>query len=543
MKISIITPCFNAEKYIEETIESIISQRGDFDIEYIIIDGESTDNTLPIISGYREKIDCGAYPIRCNAVSIRLLSEIDTGMYDALSKGLSQATGDVIAYQNADDYYLPNAFSAVALIFSHYRAIKWLTGVISGYNEDGNICLQKLPFRYHSSYIQQGLYGRELPFIQQESCFWRRALTDEIDMKHLSRQQYAGDFYLWSQFSKRHELRIVNVPLSGFRKHGENKSTDMDSYWAEFNQCATGTSSKEDETLLLHKKAWSLSTDEILELNPAIVRLNQPRLKHIKEKSAHTVSNNNRKVQRKPLLTIITVTYNDASGLEKTIPSIVNQTFDDYEYIVIDGDSTDNTVDLLEAHSQNIDILLSEPDDGIYHAMNKGIRRAQGEWIIFMNAGDYFSDDSTLALTAGRLADDADIIYGDRIYKDRNGNKSLQKAKPIETIFSRMPFCHQSTFVKSSILKIHPFNLTYKYGADYNFFVEQYVAGKKFLHIDRVICVFVQGGKSESGFRPHIEALKILLDNAPDKKSVKSNVYLQSLRTNFQGMLKDYLDD
>jgi glycosyltransferase involved in cell wall biosynthesis len=541
LKISIITPCFNAEKYIEETIESIISQRGDFDIEYIIVDGASTDNTTTIITEYKNSIDNCSYPIKCNSVSIKLLSETDSGMYEALSKGLKLATGDIIAYQNADDFYLPNAFSAVMLTFSHYKPIRWLTGVISGYNENGNICLQKLPYLYNSSYMRQGVYGKELPYIQQESCFWRRSLLRYIDMERLASLSYAGDFYIWSRFAEANELRILNVPLSGFRKHGENKSADMDAYWHEYDQCTTEQTINlsKDRDFLLHKKAWQLSSPEILNINQSIIRLDQARLTHIKE--LQKSQEKPQKLLEKPLISVITVTYNDENGLVDTLASVAKQTFENIEYIVIDGGSTDNSHRLFDQYKTSIDTLVSEPDHGIYDAMNKGIARARGDWIIFMNAGDCFHDDTTLALTSDKLDSEVDVIYGDRIYKDMKGDERLEKAKPIETIFSRMPFCHQSTFVKTSILKKAPFNLTYKYGADYNFFVEQYVIGKKFLHIDQVICIFVQGGKSESGLRPHIEALKILLDNAPDKKSAGSSVYLRSLRSNFQDMLRDYL--
>ena len=106
MKLSIITPCYNSENFIEETIESVLSQRGDFEIEYIIVDGGSTDRTLSIVRKYNDWIESGSFPIKCSKANITYISERDKGMYDALAKGFKLVTGDIIAYINSDDFYL-----------------------------------------------------------------------------------------------------------------------------------------------------------------------------------------------------------------------------------------------------------------------------------------------------------------------------------------------------------------------------------------------------------------------------------------------------
>lgn len=234
MKISVITPCFNSENYIEETIESVLSQRGDFEIEYIIIDGRSKDSTLDIVRKYKDWIESGKVPIKCNKVSFTYVSEEDEGLYDALSKGFKLVTGDIIAYINSDDFYLPNAFSTVTEIFGRYPDVEWLTGMITGYNERGQIIDCLLPFKFDKRFIQKGLCGTILPFIQQESTFWKRKLVNDLDLNLLKKHKFAGDFYMWYTFSKNTDLYIIYSCLGGFRYRPGQLSKQRDKYFNEF---------------------------------------------------------------------------------------------------------------------------------------------------------------------------------------------------------------------------------------------------------------------------------------------------------------------
>ena len=224
-KISIITACYNAEKYIADTIESVINQTAvvsnRVNLEYIICDGGSTDNTLKIIKSY-------------DSQKITLLSQPDKGFYDALSKGLKLSSGDICAYINADDFYSLNAFDIVLDIFENYKT-KWITGLRVAYNEKGQFVGVLLPYKYRQRFFRNGFYGKKLPFLQQESTFWRSELNDCIDMEELSNYQYAGDYYLWYQFSKTEKLMIVEAYLGGFRRHKNQLSHNMKNYLAEMN--------------------------------------------------------------------------------------------------------------------------------------------------------------------------------------------------------------------------------------------------------------------------------------------------------------------
>jgi glycosyltransferase involved in cell wall biosynthesis len=237
-KISIVTPCYNAEQFIEEAIQSVISQRGDFEIEYFIVDGASTDRTTEIIRQYCELVDSGRHPLRCRQVTMSYVSEKDTSMYEAVAKGLEQVTGDIVAYINADDFYQSNAFSTVVDVLDQHPDVDWITSVNLFYNEKSQITRSSLPFRYRSEWIRKGMYGSVLPFIQQESTFWRGKLLPFIDIAKLKTYRLAGDYYLWHTFSQHAQLSIVNTWLGGFRISEHQLSRQLDEYFKEFASIA-----------------------------------------------------------------------------------------------------------------------------------------------------------------------------------------------------------------------------------------------------------------------------------------------------------------
>jgi glycosyltransferase involved in cell wall biosynthesis len=236
MKLSIITT--NSEMFLHETIQSVLSQKGDFDIEYIVIDGGSTDSTLSIIESYYRQIEQREYNIACRKVTIQYISEKDNGMYDALAKGLKLLNGNVVAYINSDDFYFPNAFSTVTEIFDTYRDVKWLTGMATCYNKKGQIIDCFLPFKYSRSLIQKGIYGTIMPHIQQESTFWRSDLLEALDIKTLKKFRYAGDYYIWKNLSLITNLFIVQTCLSGFRTHPTQLTRSRAFYEKEFSHLA-----------------------------------------------------------------------------------------------------------------------------------------------------------------------------------------------------------------------------------------------------------------------------------------------------------------
>jgi glycosyltransferase involved in cell wall biosynthesis len=147
-------------------------------------------------------------------------------------------------------------------------------------------------------------------------------------------------------------------------------------------------------------------------------------------------------------VTVVTVNYNMADGLAKTISNVTGQTWPNLEYVVIDGGSTDNSVEIIRRHVGRIAHWVSERDRGIYDAMNKGVAAATGDWIIFMNAGDVFHDASVISDVFAQNLDDADIVYGDmmRRYSEEDVER-LVPAQPVSALPLRMPCSHQSMFI------------------------------------------------------------------------------------------------
>lgn len=171
--------------------------------------------------------------------------------------------------------------------------------------------------------------------------------------------------------------------------------------------------------------------------------------------------------QKSPLLSIVTVVYNDVSNIERTIHSVINQTLLNIEYIVIDGGSYDGTLDILGRYKEKISCLVSEKDLGIYDAMNKSASYLHGDYVYFLNSGDIIFSNETLELII-QNSNREDIIYCDTILS-MNGShfylkgRNLSKSDP-------MPFCHQSVLVKLSLFRSRKFNTTYKVCADKDFF-------------------------------------------------------------------------
>lgn len=188
-------------------------------------------------------------------------------------------------------------------------------------------------------------------------------------------------------------------------------------------------------------------------------------------------------------VTIITVCRNHAKELERTIRSVESQTWQEKEYLVIDGASTDETIAVIKAHEAAITYWISEPDQGIYDAMNNGVRMAHGEWVIFMNAGDTFAGEDTLQRVFGS-PQDADVIYGDVIK-----GEIVKKAEAPRNAH-RMFYCHQSAFVKTSCLREFPFDINHRMSADFKQVKQLYLSGKKFHQLDFPVANFDTQGVS-----------------------------------------------
>ena len=166
-------------------------------------------------------------------------------------------------------------------------------------------------------------------------------------------------------------------------------------------------------------------------------------------------------------ISVVTVCYNAVGIIEDTIQSVINQTYPELEYIIIDGGSTDGTVDIIKRYSSKLTYWVSEPDKGIYDAMNKGIKAASGAYINFMNAGDRFYDNEVLKKFASQADENCKIIFGDWVIKLDNLFE-YRKPLSIKYLDTKLMFTHQAVFVSLSYHKMNLFDTRYKLAADYN---------------------------------------------------------------------------
>lgn len=201
--------------------------------------------------------------------------------------------------------------------------------------------------------------------------------------------------------------------------------------------------------------------------------------------------------QNNPLISIITVVFNGEKYIEETIKSVINQTHNNVEYIIIDGGSTDNTLEIIKKYENVIDYWISEKDKGIYDAMNKGILLASGDWINFMNAGDnFYKNDILKEIFLQNNLKDIGILYGNHAVKNEDNSKTTIVDVKSYNEKRNIPFCHQSLFVRSDLLKNNLFDLQFKIAADYDQFLRLKAKDIQVLHLPLVIAIYLDGGIS-----------------------------------------------
>lgn len=241
-----------------------------------------------------------------------------------------------------------------------------------------------------------------------------------------------------------------------------------------------------------------------------------------------------------PLVSIVTVCYNASDSIEQTILSVINQSYANIEYIVIDGGSTDGTVDLIKRYIDRISIFVSEPDNGIYDAMNKAILRSTGSWINFMNAGDEFVNRSVIEKLIPYFSEAKnDVVFGNTLLMRDGIYSKLQKGRIKLNAFPEL--VHQSTFVRTALMKSHLFNTKYVISADFEFLYSLYVSGNNFCYVDLEVSKYDVSGLSSNHraelYKEHseiqglkISQMKLLLYKIEDNLPIRVVLLLSKLK-------------
>lgn len=241
-------------------------------------------------------------------------------------------------------------------------------------------------------------------------------------------------------------------------------------------------------------------------------------------------------VRDKPKITIVTVTYNAEKYLEQTIKSVISQDYPNIEYIIIDGASTDGTIDIIKKYEKYIDYWISEHDSGIYDAMNKGIDVATGEWINFMNAGDIFSSQDILGEIATNLSDKIDVLYGGVNLLDKNFNiYGYSAPKKMDTIWENSYCNHQTLFVKTDVMQRYKFNLTYKMASDRDLMMNLFLNGHEYLMLELPIANFMvidESASVQNTILDSIESLHIIAKNTKQQNIIYNHTHYHKLKLN-----------
>ena len=582
MLFSIVTVCYNADKLIEHTIKSVLSQ--DFsDFEYIVIDGESTDETLEIIKKFEHKISYW-------------ISEKDSGIYNAMNKAVRICHGEWVLFLNAGDI-----FSSSNILEMVSKICKNDIDLIYG---DRHRISETGVRKFESAGKLDDVYYKEVVFHQ--SLFTRTKLL--IEHPYDESFKLAAD-YAFILFALKSDKKFfyINISISDFLEGGRSRKNyllaqieaikasihfipDMSKIRNNFylehivlqnmvfyiNRCLQQTIRENPNFKLTSKSNGNSILLKVQDANFTVTdlvnRINGPlsvpnitghilptansiyrMLKRlipgtIKNKILAFISPPKKEVQftttqptaitRNIKVSVVTVCYNSHKELKETINSVLSHNYKNIEYIIIDGASTDETSSILNYYKSQISLIVSEPDNGIYYAMNKAIDFATGDYLLYLNAGDCFFDNEVLNRVFSDKRILSDLIYGARIYKKSDNTRIYQEARSLETVFSRMPYCHQSLLLKTSILKNFRFNTTYRFAADYEQSVRLFLAGCTYSKLEEPICIFMEGGASESGIRPYLETLKILFDNCNNKDEIKKSIYFSAFSRNVSKLLE-----
>lgn len=359
-RISIVTPSFNQGNYLEQCIDSILSQNYP-NLEYIIMDGGSTDNSIQIIKKYEKYLTYWQ-------------SQSDDGHYSAVNEGFRLTTGDILCWLNSDDMFHPAGLFTVADVFARQAEIDFITGKRVGFDGQG-----KLLSYGHEHYV----WSRERLldtanidkhlFVMQEATFWRRSLWElaggTLDLSF----DLAADFELWCRFSRYTRLHTVDALLGGYRYHGlEQRSQQYrDEYIA---QC---------KAIIERELSTSSAIHEHDLVPPLLVSLQGgSELQQIMVKKPF------------PAISIVTPSFNQGEFLEECIDSVLSQNYPSLEYIIMDGGSTDGSVDIIKKYANYLTYWQSQPDGGQYNAVNEGFKKTSGTIMAWLNSDDKYHRDA-----------------------------------------------------------------------------------------------------------------------------------------------------
>ena len=505
----IVIPLLRAESYLDICLSSIFSQQGDFVVRVHVQTADQSGDVQRQVVRWQQWLQ--TFGPKTGGRQLTVSAEPDSGGYDAVARGvdtIGPADDWIMSWLGADDVLLPGALMTLKSVMSEHPQIRWITGLSFVASADGTN-YTPAPAQHFTRYnLAAGFHGRQLGFVMQEGTFWRASLWREaggINRKF----RFASDWDLWRRFARLERLYTLTFPLARFSHREEQLSSNMSEYYREVDAIIKLTKNEDlpSETSSFHvTRYWGENRWTITEHRNAAEVI----LPVMADGCGVKRAVSGVQLTGMPLVTIAMVVRNAVAAFANTFQSIEEQTYPNIEIIVVDGGSTDGTLELIREREAQITRWISEPDEGPYDGMNKAVRLANGRWILFMNAGDFFYTPEAVEIALNGVPEQADFIIGHHIYRTIEGVDELHKAGDFDDTWrtltaGKLSFrwlrgvpCHQATFTRTSTLRAEGGYNYQKHPivADHEFMYRMRSKGARFYHCDEIIAVYLSGGYS-----------------------------------------------
>jgi glycosyltransferase involved in cell wall biosynthesis len=437
--VVVVTPVLNGGRYIDDTIASVVGQRGKFTLRYHVQDGGSTDGTADTLRTWETRLKngnvTGGAPIWFSWSSRK-----DGGMYDAVAAGFELACRDVdksaghdtvMSWVNSGDLLPVNAIWTACCFMTEHPEFSWITGMGGLINEAGAVVrVFHEPLGFSQTDLAAGRHdGRRMHFVQQGGSFWRRTLWQmsrglSCDMK------LAGDRDLWRRFATITPLIKIQTLLGLHRRRSEQLSPNISAYHTEIDGVFCEPRDKRalsphgfnasydpstDQWAVCEVKVGASHAEDDSGAGTAIVdvSLSTSLLTGAPDGDGTLAVPAELPGDRAwPKISVVTPSFNQGRYISETIDSVMAQGYPNLEYIVVDGGSTDETLEVLERYRGKLTHLISERDRGQSHAINKGFRLATGDIFCWLNSDDRFAPGALFAVAMAFSTHDVDMVSG-----------------------------------------------------------------------------------------------------------------------------------
>lgn len=492
-KFSVIIPVYNVENYLKECLDSVVKQTFE-DIEIICVDDGSTDSSGRILDEYAAKDK-----------RVTVIHQENQGISCARNNGMAIAKGEYISFIDSDDYWREDVLHVLYGRLAEDDFDILFLGGINFDNESRE--LQKVPaYQFDClspefdtkcfTYKDCKDFVIKLPVCPWSACY-KREFLQQNKLTFPPHLFFEDNLFFIQTFLKAKRCGICREILYFRRVHSESVTQNWHKHFDDYVTICQKVIDFVSETPINEEiRAQYL---DAYTRRPTIIcrRFDiQDQEKYARHLTSFKEYNEMKK--KTPTLSIITICYNIKDEIERTCKSIVNQTWQDFEWIVVDGGSTDGTVEVLKQYQDRMSVLISEPDNGLYNAMNKGIVHAKGEWLNFMNGGDEYASCDALEKVFKDKTYTANILQAEEERFDPNGIKShiWQYKEPINKLtFLKYSMAHQSAFYRRILFeKYGLYDESYKFCADTEMNLRLTSAGEEVELLDCIVARFWLNG-------------------------------------------------